>query len=134
MTRRKVDRKAKLVKKVTVRMSESFYNRMEEWLTNSNCRSLAELARAILYREQIVWYHKDVKLESTAIELAGIKKELNAIGRNINQITHRFHSTDLPNQKMFHALKISDEYKKVGDKVDKLLVTTAIISKKWLRG
>lgn len=134
MTRRKVDRKAKLVKKVTVRMSESFYNRMEEWLANSNCRSLAELARAILYREQIVWYHKDAKLESTAIELAGIKKELNAIGRNINQITHRFHSTDLPNQKMFHALKISDEYKKVGDKVDKLLVTTAIISKKWLRG
>ncbi|HNP08594.1 MAG TPA: plasmid mobilization relaxosome protein MobC [Cyclobacteriaceae bacterium] len=134
MTRRKVDRKAKLVKKVTVRMSESFYNRMEEWLANSNCRSLAELARAILYREQIIWYHKDAKLESTAIELAGIKKELNAIGRNINQITHRFHSTDLPNQKMFHALKISDEYKKVGDKVDKLLVTTAIISKKWLRG
>lgn len=133
MTRRKVDRKAKLVKKVTVRMSESFYNRMEEWLANSNCRSLAELARAILYREQIIWYHKDAKLESTAIELAGIKKELNAIGRNINQITHRFHSTDLPNQKMFHALKISDEYKKVGDKVDKLLVTTAIISKKWLR-
>jgi hypothetical protein len=107
---------------------------MEEWLANSNCRSLAELARAILYREQIIWYHKDAKLESTAIELAGIKKELNAIGRNINQITHRFHSTDLPNQKMFHALKISDEYKKVGDKVDKLLVTTAIISKKWLRG
>ncbi|GAB1446426.1 hypothetical protein MASR2M41_22030 [Flammeovirgaceae bacterium] len=134
MTRRKVDRKAKLVKKVTVRMSESFYNRMEEWLANSNCRSLAELARAILYREQIIWYHKDAKLESTAIELAGIKKELNAMGRNINQITHRFHSTDLPNQKMFHALKISDEYKKVGDKVDKLLVTTAIISKKWLRG
>lgn len=115
-------------------MSESFYHRMEEWLANSNCNSLAELARSILYREEIVWYHKDAKLESTAIELAGIRKEINAIGRNINQITHAFHTTDLPRDKMFHALKILDDYKKVEQKTDKLLAITSQICKQWLRG
>lgn len=134
MTRRKVDRNAKLARRVTIRMSDSFFNRMNGWLENSNCKSLSELGRAILYREEIVWYHKDATLESTAIELAGIKKELNAIGRNINQITHHFHSTDHPNQKLILALKVSEEYKKVSHKVDKLLALTAEISMKWLQG
>jgi hypothetical protein len=115
-------------------MSESFFKRMEEWLANSNCQSISELARRILYREEVIWYHKDAKLESTAIELAGIRKEINAIGRNINQITHAFHTTDLPREKMFHALKVLDEYKKVGQKTDKLLAITSEINKKWLQG
>jgi len=51
---------------------------MEGWLDNSNCQSLAELARSILYREEIIWKHTDSSLESAAIELAGIRKELNA--------------------------------------------------------
>lgn len=134
MTRRKVDKGAKLSHRLTVRMSESFFKRMEEWLANSNCQSISELARKILYREEVIWYHKDAKLESTAIELAGIRKEINAIGRNINQITHAFHTTDLPRERMFHALKVLDEYKKVGQKTDKLLAITSEINKKWLQG
>ncbi len=134
MTRRKVDRSAKLIRKVTIRTSDSFYKRMEEWLANSNCRTIAELARSILYREEIIWKHTDAKLESTALELAGIGKELNAIGRNINQITHQFHSTDIVKQKLYASLKVAEEYKKVGYKVDKLLAMTSEISKKWLQG
>lgn len=129
-----MDRPAKLSRIVAVRISESFFNRMKGWLENSNCKSLGELARAILYREEIIWYQKDVTLESTALELAAITKELNAIGRNINQITHKFHSTDQANQKLLLALKVSEEYKKVSHKVDKLLTVTAEISKKWLQG
>jgi hypothetical protein len=73
-------------------------------------------------------------LESTAIELAGIGKELNAIGRNINQITHSFHISDHPKDKLLNALKVADEYKKVGVRVDRLLIIATEISKKWLQG
>lgn len=133
MTRRKVDRSVKLMKKITIRVSEPFYQKMERWLERSNCQSLAELARSIICKEKIIWYHKNAELDATAIELAGIRKELNAIGKNINQITHYFHSTDIPNQKIFHALKIVDEYKKVGAKVDHLLKMVSEISKTWLQ-
>jgi hypothetical protein len=133
MTRRKVDRSARLIKKVTVGISESFYKRMEEWLTNSNCNSMAELARSILYREEILWKHTDASLESTAIELAGIRKELNAIGNNINQITHHFHTTDSAREKFYDSQRVDKEYKKVSDRVDKLLAIAAELSKKWLQ-
>lgn len=134
MTRRKADKSAKLVKKVTVGMSESFYRRMEGWLDNSNCQSLAELARSILYREEIIWKHTDSSLESAAIELAGIRKELNAIGRNINQITHHFHTTDSAKDKFYDSRRVSEEYKKVGEKVNMLLAIASELSKKWLQG
>jgi hypothetical protein len=106
---------------------------MEEWLTRSNCRSLAELARSILYREEIIWKHTDGSMESVAYELAGIRNELNAMGRNINQITHYFHTTDSEKQKLYASLKVKEEYKKVGDKVNRLLSITADISQKWLQ-
>lgn len=134
MTRRRVDSTAKLAKRVTIRISDSFYKRMEEWLEKSNCQTLSELARSILYREEIIWYHKDVRLESTALELAEIKRELNSIGKNINQITHRFHIADLPTQRLALALKVVQEYQKVGMRVDKLLLISSDISKKWLQG
>lgn len=106
---------------------------MEEWLENSNCQTLSELARRILYREEIIWYHKDESLETAALELAGVRKELNAIGKNINQITHRFHIEDSPTQKLVQALKVSKEYEKVGQKVETVLAIASQISKKWLR-
>lgn len=133
MTRRKVDPAVKITHKVTIHLSQAYFEKLQDWLSHSNCRSVSELARSILYKEKINWYHKDASLESTAIELAGIRKELNAIGKNINQITHYFHGTALPNQKMFHALKVADEYRKVGSKVDELLKMISEISKTWLR-
>ncbi|MEX2232664.1 MAG: hypothetical protein WD824_10915 [Cyclobacteriaceae bacterium] len=133
MTRRKADNSVKLTRKVTIHLSQPYYEKLDRWLSHSNCRTVSELARGILYREQINWYHKDAALESTALELAAIRKELNAIGKNINQITHHFHGTAIPNQKMFHALKVADEYKKVGDRVDELMKMVSEISKTWLQ-
>ncbi|MBX2896822.1 MAG: plasmid mobilization relaxosome protein MobC [Cyclobacteriaceae bacterium] len=133
MTRRKVDPALKVTHKVTVHLSQSYFEKLERWMSHSNCRSVSELARSILYKEQINWYHKDATLESTALELAMIRRELNAIGKNINQITHHFHIADAENQKMFLALKVAAEYKKVGDKVEKLLKLVSEISKTWLQ-
>lgn len=133
MTRRKVDSSAKLTRKITIRVSIPFYQKMEKWLEQSNCQTIAELTRSIVCKEQVIWYHKDASLESTALELAGIRKELNAIGKNINQITHLFHSVEFPNQKMFHALKVAEEYGKVGARVDKVLDMISEISKTWLQ-
>lgn len=117
----------------SVRVSDRYYKRLEEIKKNSNCQYIGEVVRRILYREEIVWYHKDASMDSTVAELTLIRKELNAIGININQITRHFHSADIPNQKIFHALKIVDEYKKVGQKLEKVMSVTSEITKKWLR-
>lgn len=133
MTRRKVDHSIKLTRKITIRVSEPVFRKLREKLCHSNCRTLAELARGIVCKERIMWYHRDATLESTALALAGIRRELNAIGNNINQITRHFHTMQSPSQRNFQLLRALEEYKKVGEKVDQLLGQVSAISKTWLQ-
>lgn len=130
---RKLKQRERLSKIFSVRVSERFYNRLEEIRKNSNCQYIGEVARRILYREEIIWYHKDASMDSTIAELALIRKELNSIGININQVTRHFHSADTTNQKVFQALKIVEEYKKVGQKMERVMDVTSEITKKWLQ-
>lgn len=102
-------------------------------MVNSDCQSMGELARRILSKERITYFIKDASMDAPMEELSRIRKELNAIGTNINQITHSFHNTDLANQKTLHALKVAEQYKKVGDKVDQLLAIVSQMAKKWLQ-
>lgn len=122
MTRKKVNDTEKLIHKITIRVSDPFLKKMEGWLLKSNSNSLGELARLILYKEEIIWYHKDESKETLSVEMTAIRKELNAIGHNINQVTRAFNSTTIPAQKIFEALKILDEYNKVKSVVEKLTV------------
>jgi hypothetical protein len=64
--------------------------------------------------------------------LAGIHAQINAIGRNINQITHHFHVADDPKKKLYLALNVAAEYKKVGKKVEELMALIEAVAKKWL--
>nr|WP_236676300.1 plasmid mobilization relaxosome protein MobC [Chryseolinea lacunae] len=117
---------------IGVRVSEKFFIRLEELRKNSNCLTLGEFARMILQREEIIWYHKDASSETLAVELTAIRKELRSIGTNVNQVTRYFNSTSLPNKKIFEALKILDEYKKVQGKVDALLTLLDKMHASWL--
>lgn len=129
MAQRKYNKSEPLDQLIGVRVSTLFYNKLEALRKDSNCKTLGEFARQILQHEEIIWYHKDATMDGVAAELAGIKKELKAIGTNINQVTRFLNSTAVPSQKIFDALKILDEYKKINDKVENLL--TIISNLKW---
>lgn len=121
MSQRKYNTEEPLNHLIGVRVSEAFYNKLEGLRKNSNCQTLGEFARMILQNEEIIWYHKDASSDTVTVELTAIRKELKAIGTNVNQVTRYFNGSTIPNQKIFDALKILDEYKKVTSQVDKLL-------------
>jgi hypothetical protein len=131
MEMRKRGKEDQLTCKIGLRVSEEFYDKLERWRRSSNCRTVTELARKILYEERIVWYTKDSRMDATAAELAGIRRELRAIGVNINQVTKYFHSTHIPTQKIHDALRILDEFKAVSSKVDALLEAISNFSDQW---
>lgn len=114
-------------------MTEEVYKRLDQVKSISDCQTIGELARRILSKEKITTYHRDVSLDAPLEELVKIRKEINAIGVNINQITHQFHLTDDPKQRVFQALKIADEYKKVGARIDRLMTMISYLGRKWLQ-
>jgi hypothetical protein len=131
MSKRTDDKTEQLTCKIGLRVSQDFFDKLERWTEHSNCRTVTELVRKILYEERVVWYTKDSRMDATAAELAGIRRELRAIGVNINQVTKAFNSTDIPGQKIYEALKILDEFKAVSTKVDALLEAISNFSDQW---
>lgn len=128
MGKRKYNKAEPLTHLIGVRTTKTFYDKLETLRATSNCQTLAEFARMILMQEKIIWYHKDASSDAISVELTGIRKELKAIGTNVNQITRYFNSTSIPQQKIYEALKVLEEYKKVSGQIEKLLtVLDAVI-------
>ena len=129
MPRKKEKDRSKLFSRlVGVRVTEKVYKRLMDIQENSNCSTVAEVARKVLSKEKILCYYRDKYLDDTMGELSGICKELRAIGVNINQITRHLNTT----RQTIHILKAADQYKKVGAKVDRLLDIVTELSYKWL--
>src|SRR5205085_11669860 len=52
MSRKKVSDSERLTRKIGLRVSGPFYEEMKTLLSKSNCRSVAELARHVLYKKR----------------------------------------------------------------------------------
>lgn len=118
---------------IQTKVTEDTYLRLDQLRVKSDCQTIGELARRILSKEKIVLFHKDASMDAPMEELTSIRKELKAIGVNINQITHSFHTATSDSQKNYQALRVAEEYKKVGLRVDKLLELISQLAKKWLQ-
>jgi hypothetical protein len=119
---------------IIVRVNESTFKRLEKIQLNSNCQSIGEVARNILSKEKILMLTRDVTMNAPMEELSSIRKELKAIGVNINQQTRHFHTTENEAQRSFYFMRTSGLYKNVGEKVDRLLEIITQMSLRWLRG
>jgi methyl-accepting chemotaxis protein len=134
MARKKATNQTELLTRlVGVRLSENVYTRLEKFVESTDCQTVAELGRRLMSKERITYFHKDASMDATMEELSRIRKELNSIGTNINQITHSFHTADVANQRTFLALKVAEQYNKVGDKVEQLLKIVSQLAIKWLQ-
>lgn len=121
-----------MTRKVGVRFNEKTYQHLLYLVENTNSQSVGELVRRIVVKDKILFFAVDTTMRGPMIDLAGIREELKRIGRNINQITHAFHVADSDSQKVFHALRVAEQYKMVDERVDRLLQVVTELAKKWL--
>jgi hypothetical protein len=119
---------------IIMRVNEATWNKLDKLREQSDCATIGEVARRILTNRQLKLLHKDVSMNSTMEELALIRKELKAIGININQITRGFNQDKGGAHKAFYILKAESEYRLVGVKVDRLLTVISQLADKWLQG
>lgn len=117
---------------VRTRVDKATQERLEKLLADSAFQSLGEVARKILAQEKILCLYKDISMNGVMEELTGIRKELKAIGVNLNQMTKAFHASKSDTQKAFYVLRQMELAKTVEAKTDQLLVLVAKLARKWL--
>jgi len=126
-------KREKLTYSVRTRVNERTFKRLEKLRLNGSCQTIGEVARKVLSREKIVCFHKDITMNAPMEELTRIRKELKAIGININQQTKYFHTSDNDAQRAFYVIKTAELYKGIEAKVDRLLFLVSQMSEKWLQ-
>ncbi|QQT24497.1 plasmid mobilization relaxosome protein MobC [Sphingobacterium spiritivorum] len=120
---------------IRTRVNKETYERLENLLAQSTCQSMGELARKLITREKINCTYRDITMNAPMEELSSIRKELKAIGININQITRTFNQEKTKeNSRQNYVMQIAELYKKVDIKVERLLTLISQLTEKWLQG
>ena len=134
MPRKKLpDQEAVLTHFIRTRLTKKAFDRLDKIRQSSDCHSVGEVARKLLSQEKITLFYKDITLNAAMEELALIRKELKAIGININQLTKGFHIAKKKGQGTdYHLKQVADLYKIVEGKTDELLTIVNQLAQKWL--
>lgn len=132
MTRRKLmNREALLKHKVGVRFDEKTYNKLKAWVEQTNTSTVGELVRKIIMKEKVTFYVRDISMEEPTAELIRIRKEINAIGVNINQLIRAHNTANGLDERLSRAVRIYELYQKVTDKVNEVWKEVNEMSRKW---
>jgi hypothetical protein len=134
MGRKKITPETKrLTIKVQTRLDPDAYARLTARLQSTDTRSISELARRILSNQRIQTFTKDISLDAPLEELSRTRKELNAIGTNINQIVKQVHQSKTGSLNEQQASQLISEFKTVTLKIDTIFSLISQFGKKWLQ-
>lgn len=116
---------------IPIRLSGAKFSEFKSLLASSRCRSMSELLRKILDNRKITIETRDITFQDITEELGQIRKEIHAIGVNINQVTRHFHCEKLPEQRLLQLMEITRLYQQTDLKVTELFTLIAKLSELW---
>ena len=122
----------KLTHLIYTKVNDEKYNELKKLLDANPANNMGRLVRDILYKTPIKIITFDKTLDVVVEEFTKIRSELNAIGVNINQITHMFNTYPEPQRKLFFAKIAIDRYVLIEEKIDRLFSMLLQIERKWL--
>lgn len=79
---------------LNIRLKEDEQNKLNRLFNRSKSSSLSEYARQVLLQEPVIISYRSQTADDFLAEMIGLKNELNAIGKNYNQVVHKLHTLD----------------------------------------
>lgn len=103
MARNKAKEEEKLQHKLQTRVNTAKYKELI-LLTAKTGNSLSDLLRDIHCNRPLILKTRDATLDHFMPELIRLRREINHIGVNINQVTHYFNQSDEQTRRLSHDL------------------------------
>lgn len=133
MSKKKTSDDELLRHNLIIRVNDGLHQKLNKLLTESDCQSIADVARKILTNQKINCFYKDASMNEPMEEMALIRKELKAIGVNINQQTRYFNACKTDAEKKFHSDQTVLLFTKVEGKVERLFELISELAERWLQ-
>ncbi|MEJ7693495.1 plasmid mobilization relaxosome protein MobC [Daejeonella sp.] len=92
-------------RKVTVRFGREEFRQVESSFRKTTFRKLSEYVRAMLLGKAKTVIYRDRSMDELLEELILLRRELNAIGNNLNQTVHKLNAApDIPESKFWLSM------------------------------
>jgi hypothetical protein len=85
-------KKEKRTRKVTVRFTQTEYEKLDNKFQNSTSSQLSQYVRNVVLDKPVVIKYRNQSLDAFMEEIILLKQELNAIGNNFNQAVKKLHT------------------------------------------
>jgi hypothetical protein len=109
---------------LTIRLNEDEEKKLNNLYSKATSNALSEYARDVLLKEPVNVIYRNQTADDFLAEMILLKNELNAIGKNFNQVVHKLHTLDhIPEIKAWAILNESSKntfMKKVEEIKDKV--------------
>lgn len=133
MARNKAKEEEKLQHKIQTRVNAAKYKELILLSAKTGHNTLSDLLRDILYNRPLILKTRDATLDHFMPELIRMRREINHIGVNINQVTHYFNQSDEQTRRLFYAMKVSGHFDAVIDKSEQVLYLIERLGERWLQ-
>jgi hypothetical protein len=118
---------------LTIRLNDEEQKRLKDLYKVTTCKALSEYARDILLQQAVVINYRNQSVDETLSELSQLVTELNAIGRNFNELVKKLHSLDhLPELQTWILLNESSK-QLLFKKIDEIKNYILQMHEQWLQ-
>jgi len=119
--------------RIALRMTADEYSLLVARWKKTTVKKLSEFIRRVLFGKEITVKTRNASLDEFMAELLLLKKELNAIGVNFNQATHRLHTLDhLPQMQQWLIAWDRDKERLFG-KIEAIKMQFGKVEEEWLQ-
>jgi hypothetical protein len=101
--------------------------RLDKLYKKTTCNSLGEYIRSVLLKEPVIIRFRNQSADDFLEEILLLRKELNAIGNNFNQLVHKLYTLDsIPDIKAWATLNeaskknFMNKVAEIGEKVSEI--------------
>jgi hypothetical protein len=118
---------------IGLRLTPQEYAKMERKWKASTCRKLSDYLRKHLFDRPIITTYRNQSLDDFIEETIVLRKELNAIGNNLNQTVKKLHTLQQIPEFRDWIIRYELEKKIFKNKIDEIEKHTFKITDKWLQ-
>lgn len=120
-------------RKITLRLTKEEYAKIEQKYKASTCRKLSDYLRKNLFDKNITTTYRNQSLDDFTEETTLLRKELNAIGSNLNQVVKKLHTLQQIPEFRVWIISFEIDRKIINDKIEGIKKHTSKITDKWLQ-
>ncbi|OXG05329.1 hypothetical protein BC749_1239 [Flavobacterium araucananum] len=120
-------------RRIALRLTPEEYKKIEQKYKASTCRKLSDYLRKHLLDKSITTTYRNQSLDDFIEETVILRKELNAVGNNLNQAVKRLHTLQqIPEFKVW-IISFEIDRRIINNKIDQIESHTSKITDKWLQ-